>query len=283
MTEDEFYKEAFDRNRGLVPEKTQEKLRATRVAIPGAGGVGGVHATTLARLGVGNFHIADFDTFGLANFNRQAGAMMSTVDKEKEVVMENIIHDINPYAEVIRFGEIKEENIDQFLEGVDIVVDGMDFFQIDVRRLIFKAAYKKGIPVITAAPLGFGSAVHIFDKHSMKFDDYFAISDSMSYKEKIISFGIGITPSLLQTAYMPPTTLKLEEKRAASSVVGTLACANFAATEVYKIVSGLPYEASPVSFQYDPYLKKIKRINLWWGNRHPIQRFKKWYFSKKVQ
>ena len=49
MTADEFYKEAFDRNRGLVPEKTQEKLRKTRVAIPGAGGVGGVHATTLAR------------------------------------------------------------------------------------------------------------------------------------------------------------------------------------------------------------------------------------------
>lgn len=282
MSEDEFYKEAFDRNRGLVSDKVQERLRRTRVAIPGAGGVGGVHATTLARLGIGDFHIADFDTFGLANFNRQAGAMMSTLDKEKEIVMEGIIHDINPHASVRRFGKIGEENVEQFLEGVDIVVDGMDFFQIDVRRLIFKAAYKKRIPVITAAPLGFGSAVHIFDKDSMQFDDYFAINDSMSYKEKIISFGIGITPALLQTVYMPPATLKLEEKRAASSVVGTLACANFAATEVYKIVGGIPYEASPVSFQYDPYLKKIKRVNLWFGNRHPIQRLKKWYFSKKV-
>lgn len=283
MTQDEFYKEAFDRNSGLVPEKIQGKLRATRVAIPGAGGVGGIYSTTLARLGVGAFHIADFDTFSLVNFNRQTGAMMSTIDKQKEVVMEGIIHDINPHAQVTRFGEIKEENVDQFLEEVDIVVDAMDFFQIDVRRLIFKSAYKKGIPVITAAPLGFGSAVHIFDKHSMTFDDYFAINDNMSYKEKIISFAIGITPSLLQTAYMPPATLKLEEKRAASSVVGTLACANFAATEVYKIIGGIPYETSPVSFQFDPYLKKVRRVNLWFGNNHPIQRFKIWYFSKMLQ
>ncbi len=283
MTEEEFYVEAFNRNKGLVQEEIQKRLRKTRIAIPGAGGVGGIYMTTLARLGVGDFHIADFDTFSHANFNRQAGAMISTIDKNKEEVMKGMINDINPHARVITFGKIQEENIHHFLEGVDIVIDGMDFFEIDVRRFIFKSAYTRGIPVITAAPLGFGSAVHIFDKDSMTFDEYFDINDSMSYREKIISFGIGITPALLQSVYMPPATLKLQEKCASSSVMGTLACANFAATEVYKIVGGLPYEASPVSFQYDPYIKKIKRVNLRFGNKHPFQRFKIWYFSKKVQ
>jgi molybdopterin/thiamine biosynthesis adenylyltransferase len=273
MEINEFYKQAFDRNRGLVSEKQQETLRNATIAIPGMGGVGGVHATTLARLGIGNFHIADFDTFSLANFNRQAGAMMSTVDKSKVDVIGAMVADINPHAVITKFGAITDENLDVFLDGVDIIVDGMDFFEIDVRRMIFKRAHEKGIPVVTAAPLGFGSAVHIFDTHGMTFDEYFAINDTTPYKEKIVSFGIGITPSLLQSAYVDPTSLKLDEKRAASSVVGTLACANFVATEVYKILNGFDYEVSPVSFQFDPFLKKLKRVNLWWGNRHPIQRF----------
>ena len=283
MTEEEFYKEAFDRNRGLILAETQKKFRKTRIAIPGTGGAGGVYTTTLARLGIGAFHIADFDTFSLANFNRQAGAMMSTIDKQKQDVMEGMIRDINPYAHIATFGEIQKENIDDFLDGVDIVVDGMDFFQIDVRRMIFKSAYKKGIPVITAAPLGFGSAVHIFDKHSMTFDDYFNINDGMSYREKIIPFGIGTTPALLKSVYMPLATLALKEKCSSSSIMGRLTCANFVATEVYKIIDGLPYEVSSISFPYYPYVKKIKRTNLWFWNRQPFQPFKKWYFSKKVQ
>ncbi len=278
----EFYKEAFDRNRGLISEKEQEILRKATIAIPGMGGVGDIHATTLARLGIGSFHIADFDTFSIANFNRQGGAMISTVNKSKVDVMGDIILDINPFAEVKRFGEINEGDIDAFLEGVDVVVDGVDFFSVDARRLVFKKAYEKGIPVVTAAPLGFGSAVHIFDKDSMTFDDYFGITDATSYEQKLVLFGIGITPSLLQTAYMPAATLKLDEKKAASSVVGTLAAANLVATEVYKILSGYPYEGSPVSFQFDPYLMKLKRKRLIWGNRGPLQRIKRWYLTNKL-
>lgn len=182
----------------------------------------GVHATTLTRLGIGNFHLADFDTFSIANFNRQAGAMTSTIDKSKVDVISAMVQDINPHANIQKFGAVTPENIDSFLEGVDIVVDGMDFFEIDVRRMIFTRAHEKGIPVITAAPLGFGSAVHIFDTHGMTFDEYFAITDAMPYKEKIVSFGIGITPSLLQSAYVDPASLKLDEKRQRHQLLGHL-------------------------------------------------------------
>jgi hypothetical protein len=72
------YEEAFARNLGWVTEAEQAALRGKRIAIAGAGGVGGVHLLTLARLGVGAFTIADMDRFDLVNFNRQAGAMMST-------------------------------------------------------------------------------------------------------------------------------------------------------------------------------------------------------------
>ena len=76
MTDGFSYHAAFARNLGWVTRAEQDSLRGKRVAIAGMGGVGGVHLLTLARLGIGAFHIADFDTFDIANFNRQAGLLL---------------------------------------------------------------------------------------------------------------------------------------------------------------------------------------------------------------
>jgi len=65
------YEQAFSRNVGWVTRDEQHRLRGKRVAIAGLGGVGGSHLLTLTRLGIGAFHIADFDTFAIENFNRQ--------------------------------------------------------------------------------------------------------------------------------------------------------------------------------------------------------------------
>ena len=53
------YEEAFSRNLGLINPQEQEKLRKSRVAIAGMGGIGGINLMTLARLGIGAFRIAD--------------------------------------------------------------------------------------------------------------------------------------------------------------------------------------------------------------------------------
>ncbi|MFZ2293610.1 MAG: ThiF family adenylyltransferase, partial [Polaromonas sp.] len=71
------YDRAFSRNIGWVTQAEQEKLKRSRIAIAGLGGVGGGHLLTLARLGISNFNIADFDDFDVHNLNRQAGAFMS--------------------------------------------------------------------------------------------------------------------------------------------------------------------------------------------------------------
>ena len=97
------YGEAFSRNLGWVTQAEQERLRNARVCIAGLGGVGGVYLLTLARLGIGAFTIADFDTFALANFNRQAGATMSTMGRSKLDVMVEMARDINPGLEIRRF------------------------------------------------------------------------------------------------------------------------------------------------------------------------------------
>jgi tRNA A37 threonylcarbamoyladenosine dehydratase len=82
MTTENFnYDKAFSRNIGWFTEQEQTSLKTKKVAIAGCGGVGGIHSLTMARLGVGKFHVADFDEFGIENFSRQVGAMMSTVGR----------------------------------------------------------------------------------------------------------------------------------------------------------------------------------------------------------
>ena len=77
------YDEAFSRNLGWVTVAEQARLKASRVCIAGLGGVGGVYLLTLARMGIGAFSIAEFDTYALANFNRQVGATLSSIDRPK--------------------------------------------------------------------------------------------------------------------------------------------------------------------------------------------------------
>ena len=87
-TPDNFdYDAAYARNIGWVTSAEQAVLRDKHVAIAGMGGVGGSHLLTLTRLGIGHFHIADFDNFELANFNRQAGAATSTLGRPKAEVL----------------------------------------------------------------------------------------------------------------------------------------------------------------------------------------------------
>ncbi|MDQ7072960.1 MAG: ThiF family adenylyltransferase [Gammaproteobacteria bacterium] len=154
MELEHFYNRAYSRNRGLISEEDQYILKNTRVAIPGMGGMGGIHAATLARTGIGRYTIADFDEFDVHNINRQHGAMASTVGQDKALVMEKMIKDINPSADIKVINEaIGHNNVDAFLADVDVMVDALEVFAMDARRLIFKRARELGIPVISIAQL----------------------------------------------------------------------------------------------------------------------------------
>ncbi len=282
IKEKDFYNKAFIRNKGIISTHLQEKLRNTHVAICGMGGVGEIHAETLARLGIGSFTIADGDTFELTNMNRQMEAMESTLGKSKIEVMVKTLLDINPFAHVQTIGYITKDNVDAFLEGVSVVVDGMDFFEFDIRRLIFNKARAKGIPVITAAPVGFGSSVIVFTKDSMSFDEYFDVNDDTPDNLKPLLFGIGLTPSLLQRSYFAPEKIKMKTRTAPSTIIGTLAAANWVGALVYEMIEGKPIEVAPVSFHFDPYVAKIKRTHLYFGNRNIVQRCKLWYLKRDI-
>ncbi len=137
------YAQAFSRNLGWITEAEQLRLRYATVAIGGMGGVGGHHLLALARMGVGNFRIADYDNFELVNFNRQSGATLASLNFSKCDTMANMAHAINPTAkiEVYRQG-LSDAVLDDFLKGADVYIDGLDFFAFDIREKTFAACSK---------------------------------------------------------------------------------------------------------------------------------------------
>ena len=139
------YATAFSRNLGFLNAVEQDRLRHSRVAVAGLGGAGGVQAHVLARMGIGQFTLADPDTFELANFNRQIGATMNTVGRRKTEVAVEQVKAINPEADVRLFDEgVTAKTIDAFLLDVD-VVDSLDFYCFAERRLLYAAARERGL------------------------------------------------------------------------------------------------------------------------------------------
>ncbi len=274
MTDTFSYPAAFARNIGWVVPAEQETLRRKRVAIAGMGGVGGSHLLTLARLGIGAFHIADFDRFDIANFNRQAGAMMSTLERPKVDVLANMAKDINPELDIKRFPEgVNRDNLEAFFEGVDLYVDGLDFFAFEARQATFAACARLGIPAITAAPLGMGAALLNFMPGKMTFEQYFGWG-VLPDDEKALRFLVGLAPAGLHGSYLvDPTAINLKEQRGPSTVMGCQLCAGAAATEALKILLKRgKVLAAPHGVQYDAYRNKLVRTWRPGGNNHPLQR-----------
>ncbi|MBU0603295.1 MAG: ThiF family adenylyltransferase [Gammaproteobacteria bacterium] len=268
------YNEAFSRNLGWTTEAEQARLRGARVAVAGLGGVGGFHVLTLSRLGIGAFSIADFDRFDVPNFNRQAGATVSTLGRSKIEVLAEQARDINPESDLRLFPEgVNADNLDAFLDGVDVYVDGLDFFAFDARRKTFAACARKGIPAVTAAPLGMGTAVLVFMPGGMTFDDYFGW-DGCDETEMALRFLLGLAPAGLHRGYLvEPQRINLAEHRGPSTAMGCYLCAGVAATETLKILLGRgELRAAPWGYQFDAYTGRLRRTWRPGGNRHPLQR-----------
>ncbi|MBL4567983.1 MAG: ThiF family adenylyltransferase [Porticoccus sp.] len=268
------YQEAFSRNIGWITEEEQNILKAKHIAIAGLGGVGGGHLLTLARLGLTRFNISDFDKFELPNFNRQAGASMSHLHRPKLDVLAEMAKDINPDLEINTFPlGVNSDNLDQFLEGIDLYVDALDFFALDARRAVFAACAEKGIPAITAAPLGMGVALLCFLPGKMTFEQYFQL-EGCSEGEQLVRFLLGLSPSMLQANYLVDASrVNFADQKGPSTIMACELCAGVAATQVLKILLKRgKVQAAPFGLHFDAYRNKMKTTWRPWGNRNPIQK-----------
>ena len=268
------YHRAFARNLGWVTEAEQAILRAKRIAIAGLGGVGGSHVLALTRLGIGAFNIADFDTFDLPNFNRQAGASLRHLGRPKAEVLGELAADINPELDLRTFPEgVNRDNLDAFLDGVDLYVDSLDFFAVETRRMVFAACAEKGIPAITAAPLGMGAAFLAFMPGQMTFEEYFRM-EGKPESEQLLRFLVGLSPAMLQLRYLAEKgRVNLDGHEGPSTAMACELCAGVAGANALKILLNRgDVVAAPWGLHFDAYRNRLKKTWRPWGNNNPVQR-----------
>lgn len=131
-----------------------EKLRRSRVAVFGIGGVGGYAAEALARSGVGTLDLIDDDKVCLTNLNRQIIALHSTVGRYKTDVMRDRILDINPQCVVnVHKCFYLPETKDRFdFSQYDYVVDAVD--TVTAKISLVMQAQETETPIISSMGAG---------------------------------------------------------------------------------------------------------------------------------
>lgn len=150
--------DSFSRTELLIGAEALARLRASRVAIFGIGGVGSWAAEALARAGIGGFILVDDDSVCVTNINRQIIALRSTVGRPKVEVMKERILAINPDARVDAFQECyKAETAERFFGAggvgdISYVVDAIDTVSSKIDLIL--RAQAAGIPIMSAMGAG---------------------------------------------------------------------------------------------------------------------------------
>jgi len=140
----------FSRLQLLVGKSALERLATASVAVFGIGGVGSYAAEGLARAGIGNLTLVDFDDICATNINRQIHALESTVGRSKVEVMAERCRQINPDSRIIpKQAFYQAETAHELLpSGYDYVLDCID--HITAKLHLIESCVKRRIPVISS-------------------------------------------------------------------------------------------------------------------------------------
>ena len=162
-----------------------EKLKSSRVAVFGIGGVGGYVCEALIRSGVGKFDLIDDDRVCLTNLNRQIIATRKTVGKYKVDVMKERMLEINPDADItVRKCFFLPENSGEFpFDEYDYVVDAVDTVSAKLELVV--RAQEHGVPVISCMGAGNkldGSLFRVADIYPKK--EAAEIYEMLGYKKR---------------------------------------------------------------------------------------------------
>jgi len=141
--------EIFSRNKLFWGKDGQQLLGTKHAAVFGLGGVGGFCAEALARAGIGELTIVDFDRVSESNINRQLVALHSTVGQSKTELFAQRLKDINPEIKLNVINDFYTEGV---FEGIDYIADAIDTMRSKITLL--ETAYRNKIPVISSMGAG---------------------------------------------------------------------------------------------------------------------------------
>ena len=144
-----------------VGEDGQRRLKAARVLVVGAGGLGSPVALYLAAAGVGTLGLVDYDDVDLSNLQRQVLHGSAAVGRSKLDSARERLHDINPHVHLeLHATRLTSSNALEIARGYDLIVDGTDNFA--TRYLVSDASVLLGIPNVYGAVHRFEGQASVF-------------------------------------------------------------------------------------------------------------------------
>lgn len=180
------YEECYNRNIGLFTETEQKKLKEAKIVVAGVGGVGGIEAATLAKMGVCNFILFDPGEFDPPDMNRQFAATVSNMEKNKALATKKMLLDINPFAKVeaLNYAPESDEELDDLLKDATVAIDAIDYIGFDYKVKFAKAVRRAGLYNFTAPIIGMTTYIFIFDPKGMTLEEfYLAPKDEKEWKK----------------------------------------------------------------------------------------------------
>lgn len=161
LSESEFHRYARHLILDEVAEEGQAKLKAARVLVIGAGGLGSPVLLYLAAAGIGTLGIVDDDRVDLTNLQRQIVHATDSIGWAKVDSAARALSALNPHVQVNRhYGRITQDNAAGLLSGYDLVVDGSDNFA--TRYVLADACHAARKPMVWASLLRFEGQLSVF-------------------------------------------------------------------------------------------------------------------------
>jgi len=163
---DEFYAKYVTRNRGLIPEAEQERLRTATILVAGCGSVGGAVVEPFVRMGAERLILAEPDGYDLHNMNRQS-VRLQDIGRNKAEVFQERMRDLNPFASLrVEPHGITDENVEKVVQEASIIIDAVDVTTKPPLRAKFalhKQAKKFRVPVIAGYDIAGLQLLWIYD------------------------------------------------------------------------------------------------------------------------
>lgn len=150
----------------------QQKLKAARVLVVGAGGLGSPLIAYLAAAGVGTIGVVDDDTVSLSNLQRQIVHRSDAQGRTKVESAQNFVAALNPFVELVpHVLRVDAQNVASLVGGYDLVLDGTDNFA--TRKLVAEACQNAGKALVSGAVSMFDGQVTVFRRSGPQFSDLY--------------------------------------------------------------------------------------------------------------
>ncbi len=146
--------EIYSRTENLIGNENLNRLKNSRIAIFGLGGVGGYAFESLLRSGVGSFDLFDNDTINITNINRQILATTDTIGKYKTEAAIERAATINKDVAINAYNVFyNSENADDFdFSKYDYIIDAIDTVSSKIELVL--RAQNAGVPIISSMGTG---------------------------------------------------------------------------------------------------------------------------------